>query len=153
MPNTNTVRYRWSRSSFPWIISPGYLAWAHPLHVVQPRNSMANPLSMKKKKSVRACWREGNWNGSFQRGTGCSRGKFGSLGHLNPCSWHRSERFFLFWGGKGRRIIKIDSSFKKKNLKKKKQDKLEWIELILSKKSLTRKEIFEKLFVIRLSVY
>lgn len=32
MPNTNTVRYRWSRSSSPWIILPGYLAWAHPLH-------------------------------------------------------------------------------------------------------------------------
>lgn len=30
---------------------------------------------------------------------------------------------FSFFGG--RRIIKIDSSFKKKNLKKKKQDKLE----------------------------
>lgn len=50
MPNTNTVRYRWSRSSSAALsrpaISPLAPAWAHPLHVVQPRNCTAN-LSMK----------------------------------------------------------------------------------------------------------
>lgn len=71
--------------------------------------------------------REGNWNGSFQRGTGC----FGFLGRFNPCSWHRSERFFLFWGGKGRRIIKIERVelilFKKKVKKKQDKTRVSWI--------------------------